>query len=1061
MPALPLVGGHTVRTPIQINPETSVNMFPELDKQLTELQPRARLRQISTHGYRQFLRDGSLPPVTGLAGTRQRFERLAVANGRTLRIFTDPDDASPTAALTHRIRPVFGAAQYANAYHWVREDGTVARRFGTGPVQDAMAIPGLRIVGLGLYRNTAGTITRFFTTVVEDRTVRAWQLTGANIHRLPQHDLDLGDTAVNTPESIWVDTFDSTVDGSPRRFVLITDGITGRILEYSYDPSSADAPWALSTPLFPSNPLLVQRLLGDDETREPVRIGGIWASADNISIVDRANTQIRTLDRHTGVLSGATQGLSGLSPQQVCGVVNGLPSLTFYINGDQGSSSRTGFFTTGGRVAGQPPMPDRVDPHPDPTPLVPLGDDGRSLAWLVDRRVVILDLVADKVIENVEGAVDSLAYGTGRLVGADASEGVLKFSPVNQIRTPAEVQPQDRYGQAYAAASISLPGWPRAAPSLITSIYPGIRSVLATTEEFRLWSYPRGEDAVDGVLEKPPTELFSGQGHVFLRVCAAGDETMTVQGLSDPNNVFLRLFTRPPTPATSIASARTSQTVRVGYDVRERLHSVASDGTNVFLVFSTSSTVPRQMFTASLATGAGVDGLNITSDHQAFADVDLRSVQDSPTSSFRVPYDWIRGITSKDGLLFVAFQHLVNTQVRTSIWAFEIDRSGRQPSWRRAAGRDVTDGASESDILAHDAQYFFEGESKFITSPLSDGTPVGFVTLNAWQGATADRLSKYSWDPVRSNRTGAQAVAVVRRTLYAWTGTGMELRDMSDATQLFPPLTATRTIGLAAPRSIVLVSDVLYWAGATDGGGLRLWSIGLRGDLNPQMIESKSISEMLARIAARADVSDLIGYGDDTSDHPTVVLHSRSGGISMAYDADADHWHCRSSLGGNTGLWPWLRDDQGAQRVTHSTTWQHRLVLGGYTAALRGVLAFADQNDWQDIDGGQVLRQRDFRGPQAERRRVLCPPMRIDCVYALETDDCPDPKFELWLNDQGGVERAWEFVDTRRMADEPPYPFNQLGTSRQRVYRIRSVENCPFVVHGAYIDPPTSVSKRV
>ena len=1066
------IGAHTVREQVQIDPGVSVNMFPELGERASEFQARPRLFQLSTHGYERFVTDNDpgseLPPVTGMVGSREADERLVVANGRTLRVFSDPGAKTPTPdALTvtghpgRTIRPVFGAALVGSTYYWVTERGTL-RRQAAGQTTD-VELPDLDVTlrGLASQPNAGGSdAVLLFFSCVEDRVIRCWSrdsVTGA-FSRQARYDLDLGDTAVNSPESLWMDVSSTTVGARTFRRMLVVDAVGGRILEYEFEElADQQVPprdtWTLSTPPGVSNPLNLQRLVGDTETQEPVTLGGVWANETEIRIANRATGLIVALDRNTGVLSGSQTIRAVPAAFTACGAVGSQSAALWFVNGAQ--TNGFGRIYRGGAEASGVRLPDSTEAHPDPTPLVPLGDDGRLVGWVVDRRLHVLDLRENRLITNVEGSIDSLTYATGRLIAADASTGFLKVSPVDQI----DVEPGERYGTPVAAASIRVPGWPRRSPATITSVFVGIRTVLAVANN-QLWRYQRAN------MDAAPVQI-SGDANVRA-VCAAGDQVAVIQGLQQQQRISVRLYDVPPTTRAEFdAAGHNNINTPVTYP---SIFSWASDGTRLFMVYGS----PRRLQANTISNGQFVNGLNIS--NQSGSDALFEGLEFGSTRAD----DWLRGITFVNGVLLMAIRQEAPNP--TVVRAFEFDPMAQTFSWVRAAARDLTTQAStDNAMLAHDANFVFDAAAELVDDELGDGTPVKSLVVAAFRGGLSDRLSKYAWDPTQSSRTGAHSVAAVRRSLYAWTRTGMEIRDLSDATQGFPYfLTATRTVGLVAPRSVAVVADVLHWLGVTDGGGIRVWRIGHEGDIVPRPVEGKAIEEMLTRIARMPGgvLADCIGYGDDTGGHPTYVLHSAAGGISMAFDADAMKWHCRSSvratpLAESGRIWPWLGLNQGAQRVTHSTTWRTRLVCGGYTTDLRGVVAFASPTDWRDIDGGRVLRVRQFGTMGTERRIVRVPVLRIDAVYGQGAvyeagEEAPgpadvDPRFTLHASDDGG--KTFVAVGQRSLGPEggrPSHPFYRLGISRQRVYRLECDASVPFVLMGAYMDTPSGrVSGRV
>lgn len=1050
------IGGHSVRNEIKSDAGVAANVYAEYaprENQFTRRMPRF---MAATHGFRRLPGTETLPPVTGLEGSHEEAERLISANGREIRAYTNQSGGSSSwrSALTltghtgQRLRPVLGAARVGVFTYYVRDDGAIWLKVD-GPSSARALLPpgaiGQHALGLACTPNGAGTeAARLWFTCIEDRRIRCWRASGGGTFtRDAAHDLDLSDDAVGAPESLWM--------GADNR-LLIVDATAARVMEYSWDPDAA-APWTRITPPGPANPLSIQNIAGDPDVREPVVLGGVISFGDEIRVLDRTTGDLIRMERSTGAFLGR-RSLPDLKDGETaakagCGFVNGQTTASrLYVNGIQYADKMGRFFGDAAKVPGIA-LPDGERPRPAPTPLVPMGDDGRLMGWVADRRLHLIDLRRDRVIVNVEGAVDSLAYDRGRFLAADASIGMFKVSPVNQARSGG-----DLYGQPEPDALLSIPGWPRDAPRKITGLFVGVRSVLARMDDDGLWRYARGN------LEAAPVKI-SGSARV-VGVCAAGDRVAVIEGsTTHTNTITVKLFDAPPATAADYGRPSSTHVVNPNRAYREAT-GYAADDTRLYVATGQSRLEVR------LFTGAQVSGLSIDDSD----DDDLFDGLTLPNTG------WLRGMTFRGGHLLMALrQDDTITSNRTHIRAYD---PGTGAEWSRAAGRDLTNEAvTDNAILAHDAQYVFDAPGEMARGELDDGTPARFLAAGAWLAAAADRASRYQWSGRQRQRTGARAVAVSRSVVYVWNRAGMEIRDLADDTSGFPyELIDTRTIGLAAPRSIALVADVLYWVGATAGGGLRVWRVGHGGDTVPEAVEGKTSEEMLERMAATDTpfgdaLRDSVAWADDHGGHPAYVLHSERGGISLAYGADEEAWHVRTSRLAQAGgvnldpliTWPWLRagnltpNDQGAQRVTHSTTWRGRLICGGFDVDQNGVLAFADADDFRDIDQGPVRRIRQFSGGLAERRLVRYPALRIDCAYAQGGGSVVAgilPRFKLFLSDDGGV--TWEFVDEADFGPkgigDPPDPFYRLGSSRDRVYRVETEAPVNFTLYGAYHEGP-------
>ena len=1120
MARLRVIGGHTIRAEPQIDAGVSLNMYPELGRRETELQQRPRRFQLPTHGYREFQDPSTQGPCTGLQGTLEVRERLAFAQHRLLRLYTDPTSSLPATLRnavfsgmpSNRIIPCFGAARVGSNRYWVRSDGQV---WGQSAVQAAggvVVLPFLDVtpLGMGATANAAGTdVDCIFLTCFDDRTVRAWQKVGARFLRRENLDLNLDRTIVNSPQSLWVDPAVTVVETRRYWHVLVTDAIGGRILEFRFEPA-ADEPWTRVSPEGLANPLDVQNLAGDEDTQEPVVVGGLWANDDEIWVVNWSSEngdEIIRINRATGSeidsanrrkVPDLTQGHG--QAVRACGSVNGIggSSPWWYVNGVQyrADGQINGAFIRQDGVVRYNGATDRRPVHPGQTPLVPMGDTGRRLGWIVDRRLHVLDLERNRLVTNVDGNVDSVAFVDGRFVGCDASTGLLKVSPVDQEITSRA----DQYGSPVVAATIQIPAHPRDRPNEIDGFYPFVRGILVASGGNLLF-YNRGDLSADPEVVKAETA-----SRRIVGICDADGQVMVIEGHRQTDtSVTLRTYSEPPvTEAAYDAVSGTTVSLRSGSGALSQVgvpytdvKSWASDGTRLFYVRE-PATGPRTLLGVIISSGAWQERFRI--DPTTGPNTGLFTELTFNTEGATTARDtlWLRGIAWRDGRLLLGVSHRdteaeapaagVQHSTNVTIVALNLGAS----AWERDAARDLPDDIStDSEMLAGDGLYIYEAARELVRTVLPDGTPVQSTVVAGFRGTVEEHRSRYEWDATRTTPTGAIAVAVIRRKLYSWTRTGLEIRESEAGAEGFPfSLADSHSVGLAARHSAVVLNDVLYWLGTTGGGGLRVWRIGTTSDLIPEAVtgigqlgEGKSIEEMLDTIAlnegvAGNSIEDIIGFTDDTGGHPTYVMHARRGGISMAYDADAQEWHVRSSLieyaegvtQGAPGLeynainWDWLPLDQGVQRVTHSTVWQNRPIFAGYDRVHRGVVATARFDDYLDIDGGAVLRRRQFSGGEAERRRIRYPVLRIDAVYGrtvnVATADSPDvrlrktlPKFRVYVSDDGGRNFGRHPVAERTVGPrgaKPPAPIYGLGISRQRVYRVDFDDPAPFILVAAY-----------
>ena len=1191
MPPIPtVVDGHTIRNPPQLDAGVCLNLYPERTKRETEYESRSQRFLAPVHGYREFRADALPVRVTAMKGSREPTERLVVANGRTLRVFDRPNAASrvdrievngqpvdttvagATALKANRIRHPFGCAHAElmvggrdlGPWYWVRDDGQLWWN-SLHPTQRPDNMNGARVIltnpggitplgiaiEVGEVGNAPADAKRIFMSCFEDRIIRVWRKEDPprpnrrRFIRVRNEDLDLSDdTAVGAPSSLWWSSH-----------LLVLDAISGRVSEYT-NPGD----WKRRTPIAASNPFSIQRQVGNRETLEPVAMGGMFLAEGNVWIADRTRRTIVGFDYVTGALdpNSATQpghtvpaallraGAKTWTPDGtavaidpvICGAVGGFAEH-FYVSGSQyvDGLGRIFKFDVDTKnftavTVDVPPMPDVEQTDPPPGVLVPLGDRGRHVAWIVDRRLHLLDLVNDRLILDVEGNIDSVDYSVPRLVGADASTGTLKVSPVNGIR----VTNPEPYGELVTEATLRVPSVSTtgSAPGLaasytrprrIESMMVTMRSVITVLESHHAAAYDRNDltklpailndDQDDAAANIHGVAVNGDQATFFLRDRGAG---------KDARDLVVRHYSTLPTTAALYRMAPTMPpTLRIDNPGVAGVHSWATDGTLIYVVVTPEVTGqdvarreiqvwdPRVPFSL-LQERPQRDGVNGTAAQQAAAKVWLRNrigqdigftnttvaqnvwvpnvdLGQNPSTADRARVaegllfeglefealqqtDWIRGITFvKDstadggGFLYVAIHQRPGVANRTVIRAFQLTNEG----WVRAASRDVDVGVTtENRSLSHDSQFIFDTSAQLVSDQLDTGGDVGTTVRSTvmipFRHGLTQRLSKFAWDAAQSSQEGATSVAAVRKNLYAFTPTGMELRNLADRTEGFPyPLTETRTVGLVAPHSLALVADVLYWLGITEGGGLRVWRVGHKGDGVPEYIQGKAIEEMLDTIAGQGDglaLAEAIGWSDDTGGHPIYVLHLARAGISIAYDADTDRWHVRSSTNGTSDehaieQWRgWMPRGQGAQRITHSTTWQGAFVGAGYAKDGSGAIGFHDPRVWTEIDGDAIFKRRQFSGGAYERERVYYNMLRVDAVYDVEgvgtTLAGQRPEYSVDYSNDGGL--TFDPLGRRPIGPRgqgSPYPFYRIGYARERVYRVDCNSPAPFALRGA------------
>ena len=1051
MPALPdVVGGYTARRNPQLGSGVAINLYPELQPPDTELQPTRRVAMLPTHGFTPFATTPSR--VSGLSGSRERKERLLAASGRVLRVYPEPRPEDRGLATAHEVTPVLGAAFVAPDYYVVCRDGLVRRNAVAEPV-NVEALVGL--TPLGLATRVDGGVRRFWMSCVEDGLVRCWMLDGVNWDRDDDYDLDTVPVGVACPESLsW------GVDPAGRPFLVCVDAIGGRLYEWRYDFTQPE-PFTLVSRTGPQNAFDLQLLTGDSSQDLPLRgarpvlPGGVDAASNNqfITVLDAGTRQRRAFDRAAGILASTfADGALPSGLRAPYAFVSGAAPAAYYFPGDTAGTIRRSAGAVVRQVAGAPWK------QPPRTPVVPFGDHGRLAGWVVDRRLHLLDLQhADEqdrgLYRNVAGPVDSLVFAGERFVGVDVQGGLLKASDPDQVVTPAASGL--RYGAPAAAATVYPPlrGIPPAADDRrrMRGFFVGARVILGVTGEMdgNLWVWDRFD------LDTPPRRI-NGATPVY-GVCIegggnrAGECVLLVGRGTNQANVQFARYAHPPETEADFASTggsvlRTNITLATPH-TRRTVTDIASDGEFLYAVAGGGNvSVGGRAY--SLTSGA--------------AEPDRYFAEQVQVEGLTVAQGtgWLRAVDFVDGRLLLAIQQ--NAPNPTVIRAFVFEGGG----WVRDGGRDIPTGASTDSVsLTHDAKFLYDLLHDPAAATLDDGTPVERSALPAFWLENPERLSRYRWQGDATTDYPALALQEFRGRLVTWTETEMTLWSAAQAPWPWS-VAARRAVGIAAVDSPSVVDDMLFWIGKSKSGGVSAWMIGQDGDLNTQRIRQPAVDEIFD--GAGSDVRGAVGWSDGFGSHSFYVLAIPGFGVSLAYDTGPDNkgaWHLRTSRmladdDSPAGWWLNPRDDaervQRVQRVLYATTWGDQQVCGGW-GANGGILAFASDRTFADIDGLDVTRVRAFLGANPERRLARSPFLKIDCAYGVGEPD-EDPEFGLYVSDDGGVTyhltpRKRKFGVLGVSTRGGPAAFYRLGMSKFRVYRVAYTGDVEFILMSAYAAP--------
>ena len=1043
------IGGFEARHDLQLASEVAQNCFPEIRETESQFRPRERVAMLPTRGHRRFAAGVGSPRVSALAGTRERPERLAVSFGRTLRLYEDPDDASAVSMLTFGsqdaapslvVPPVRGAfSRSAGGETWfAATDGTIRVRSAAGAVETGFTRAQLGgQTARGLTGDRGGGLV--WASFVEEPLIRCWQLAGRV--RDAARDLDVSDTSCQMPESLYYLASES---------VMAVCDANGDVYLFHWDGKE----WKRISPDPPSLTFSLQFAAADPALRRPAVPAGVWLSASELKVANLHDRTVATFSRGTGGLKGtamlpaaavAAGGFAGGETEARL-----LAGSSIYTLSD-GSEWLSGL-TDPEETAADVPTAD----------LVPLDDSARYLGWRVERKFHLVDLRRNRVLRSAAVGVDQITAADGRFIGCDRAGGRLKVSdPAAQI-----LSEPFRRKSLIAAASIVVPGWPRVNSRALRSVYVGSRYVLALLDDYKLYRYDRQDMEADPVHMADAVTYVTASGGDT----TAGQCVLLTRGSSD-SMITIRWFDDVPTTGAEITDARATQLMR---DVAvpagrtfQHIRAAACDDDYVFLLYVDSDSALRsRVYRRSDSAEVGALG--------GFNDPDVLGVPKDQG------YTEIRGIDVSGGVLRASVRSTQagdNNQTRPTIIQ-AIARNG-ETGWVRRPEDDIGQGIplTRGTALSHDALYVYDlAGTDSGDLVLADGTPTQARTLVAYWLKDPNLQSKYRWLPDLWQQDDSIACFSIRGRLYSWSATRMRIYQSNPQNPGFPyQLAAVRDVGCAAPDSLGVVEEQLFWIGVSPGGGTRPWVVGAASDQAPEAVVSQAVEEAIEVIGE--GVFNGVGWTDDNGGHPTWVCGWRDPGLTLCYDTHSREWHTRTSLrlGDPPGKSPfdWQSADQGHYRVEHSTQWRGRQFLGGYGAPrptpdaergpVEGIVCEPTKESWLDVDGEPVERVRVFRGEMTERRLARFPGIRVDAVYGLGSETGTtlgeaDPSFTLEVSNDGG--RTWGPAERRGLSGRrPPRGFYRLGNSRFRAYRVVCGDPVEFIIKRVTLIEPRVARK--
>jgi hypothetical protein len=244
-------------------------------------------------------------------------------------------------------------------------------------------------------------------------------------------------------------------------------------------------------------------------------------------------------------------------------------------------------------------------------------------------------------------------------------------------------------------------------------------------------------------------------------------------------------------------------------------------------------------------------------------------------------------------------------------------------------------------------------------------------------------------------------------------------------------------------------TTALMWLqGSERGAG----TVVMTNGYSPVRVSDHSLEIEIRRWAETSKITDAVSYPYQEDGHSFYVLHFPTAKATRAYDLTTKEWHKRH----------WLHN---GQKLAHRGRYHAYVTLGGGVARhfvgsyLTGKI-YTQSMRLLDDDGDPILRSRTAPHLSFEELEMFYRRFQLDFqpsgTFTLldASGNERSPEFTLEYSDDGG--ENWSNARTAYAGRQGKYKnrviWRQLGSSRNRVFRISCSEKIFHVWINAYLD---------
>jgi hypothetical protein len=259
--------------------------------------------------------------------------------------------------------------------------------------------------------------------------------------------------------------------------------------------------------------------------------------------------------------------------------------------------------------------------------------------------------------------------------------------------------------------------------------------------------------------------------------------------------------------------------------------------------------------------------------------------------------------------------------------------------------------------------------------------------------------------------------------------------------------------GCAAPFSVVVADQALYWLGASRfGDGFVLRSKGF----TPEIVSNYAVQTV---INGYTTISDAQAYAYSDLGHTFYVLN---------FVAEDSTWALDTKLGplGWAERGTWIDEDN--EFVAWRPRW-HARAFGAHRVldASTGAVYTMSSDLFTDVDSRAIRRVRRAPAIQGENERIYYSSFELDLEPGLgtQTGQGADPQVMMRFSDDGG--KTWSNERMRSAGEVGQYGtrvrWNRLGAARRRVFEVSVSDPIPWRLTNAYVElgqrPRAAVSR--